>query len=139
MWVQQKMVTPSSPDPRMQSQNQMMLYMMPLMFAFFTISLPSGLSLYWVVSNLISVGIQYYVTGWGGLAGTFKRPVPPPEDKSKRRIALEAHPPSPEEPTVKKTAADADITGVEGLPGQDSIGKRLRRLFGPSNKYQPPK
>ncbi|MBI4266898.1 MAG: membrane protein insertase YidC [Chloroflexi bacterium] len=68
MWVQQKMVTPPLADPRLQSQNRMMLWMMPLMFAFFTLSFPSGLALYWVVSNIISIVIQYYMTGWGGLA-----------------------------------------------------------------------
>jgi YidC/Oxa1 family membrane protein insertase len=67
MWVQQKMVTPRTGDPRQQAQSQMMLWVMPLMFAFLTLQFPSGLALYWIVSNLISIGIQYYITGWGGL------------------------------------------------------------------------
>jgi YidC/Oxa1 family membrane protein insertase len=67
MWVQQKMVTPKGADPRQQAQSQMMLWVMPLMFAFLTLQFPSGLALYWVVSNLISIGVQYYITGWGGL------------------------------------------------------------------------
>ncbi|MBI2860957.1 MAG: membrane protein insertase YidC [Chloroflexi bacterium] len=68
MWLQQKMVTPVSADPRMQAQSRMMLWMMPLMFAFLTLQFPSGLALYWVVSNVISIFIQYRVTGWGELA-----------------------------------------------------------------------
>jgi len=67
MWIQQKMVTMPSPDPRQQQQSQMMLWMMPLIFAYFTISFASGLALYWVVSSIIRIGIQYFVTGWGGL------------------------------------------------------------------------
>jgi len=67
MWVQQKMVMTSAADPRQQAQSQMMLWMMPIMFAFLTTQFPSGLALYWVVSNIISVIIQYKVTGWGGL------------------------------------------------------------------------
>jgi YidC/Oxa1 family membrane protein insertase len=67
MWVQQKMVTTPNPDPRQQSQSQMMLWMMPLMFGFFSMQFASGLSLYWVVSSLIRIGTQYFVTGWGGL------------------------------------------------------------------------
>jgi len=67
MWVQQKMVMPAAADPRQQAQSQMMLWMMPIMFAFLTTQFPSGLALYWVVSNIISVIIQYKVTGWGGL------------------------------------------------------------------------
>ncbi len=69
-WVQQKMMTMPSADPQQQQMNQMMLVTMPLMFAFFTIQFPSGLAIYWLVSNLISVVIQYFVTGWGSLEPT---------------------------------------------------------------------
>jgi hypothetical protein len=44
-----------------------MLWVMPLMFGFFSLTLPSGLSLYWVASNIISMVMQYRVTGWGTL------------------------------------------------------------------------
>lgn len=68
MWIQQKMVTPPAADPRQQSMNSMMLLMMPLMFALFTLSFPSGLALYWVVSNVVGIVIQYFVGGgWGYL------------------------------------------------------------------------
>ena len=76
MWVQQKMVTPTVADPRQQAQSRMMLWMMPLMFAFLTLQFPSGLALYWVVSNVFSVIIQYYLTGWGGIVpAAAKKPV----------------------------------------------------------------
>jgi YidC/Oxa1 family membrane protein insertase len=67
MWVQQKQTMTSTTDPRMAQQNTMMLWMMPLMFTFLSLNFPSGLALYWVTSNLIRIGIQYRVTGWGGL------------------------------------------------------------------------
>lgn len=68
MWVQQKMVTPPPTDARQQSMTQMTTLMMPLMFAMFTLSFPSGLSLYWAVSNIIGIIIQYFVSGgWGYL------------------------------------------------------------------------
>jgi len=67
MWIQQKMMTASTPDPQQRAQSQMMLWMMPLMFAFLTMSFPSGLALYWVASNVISIVSQYFITGWGGL------------------------------------------------------------------------
>lgn len=67
MWVQQKMTTMPNADPTQQAQSQMMLWMMPMMFAFLTLSFPSGLALYWVTSNVISIVMQYFVTGWGGL------------------------------------------------------------------------
>jgi YidC/Oxa1 family membrane protein insertase len=66
MWIQQKMVTPPATDPKQQSTTQITTLMMPLMFAMFTLSFPSGLALYWVVSNIISIIIQYFVQGgWG--------------------------------------------------------------------------
>ncbi|MFC1965632.1 YidC/Oxa1 family membrane protein insertase [Chloroflexota bacterium] len=68
MWVVQKMTMSPTADPKQQAQSQMMLWMMPMMFAFLTLSFPSGLALYWVISNVISVVMQYFVTGWGGLA-----------------------------------------------------------------------
>jgi YidC/Oxa1 family membrane protein insertase len=67
MWVQQKMVTAPNPDPRQRSQSQMMLWMMPLMFAFFSLQFASGLSLYWVISSITRIAIQYFVSGWGSL------------------------------------------------------------------------
>ena len=73
MWIQQKMVTPTNTDPQQQAQSQMMLIMMPLLFAFMTFQFPSGLALYWVASNIISIVMQYYITGWGGLATWFSK------------------------------------------------------------------
>jgi len=63
--VQRMMSTPSS-DPQQSVMNQMML-MMPLMFGFFAIQVPSGLALYWVTSNLFQLVQQYFTTGWGNL------------------------------------------------------------------------
>jgi YidC/Oxa1 family membrane protein insertase len=68
MWVQQKMTTAPSADPRQQSTSSTMLLMMPLMFGMFTMMFPSGLPLFWLVSNLIGIATQYFVTGgWGYL------------------------------------------------------------------------
>jgi YidC/Oxa1 family membrane protein insertase len=56
MFVQQKM-SPTTGDPR---QEKMML-MMPVVFTFFFINFPSGLVLYWLVNNILSIGQQYYI------------------------------------------------------------------------------
>jgi YidC/Oxa1 family membrane protein insertase len=56
MFVQQKM-TPTSADPR---QEKMML-MMPVVFTVFFVNFPSGLVLYWLVNNILSIGQQYYI------------------------------------------------------------------------------
>ena len=68
MWVQQKMTQAPTVDPRQQSTSRMMLLMMPLMFGFLTLMFPSGLALYWAVSNIIGIITQYFFTGgWGYL------------------------------------------------------------------------
>ena len=80
MWVMQKMTMMPNADPKQQSTQRMMLWMMPVMFGFFSMSpgFPSGLPLYWLVSNLIGIAIQYFVTGWGGLRPSPAQPVPAP-------------------------------------------------------------
>ena len=68
MWVQQKMTQAPAVDPRQQSTSRMMLMMMPLMFGFITLMVPSGLALYWATSNIIGVVTQYFMAGgWGYL------------------------------------------------------------------------
>ena len=65
MWLQQKMTTGSQKnmDPRQAQTNQIMLWMMPIMFGFFTFQFPAGLALYILFSNIVGVVIQYYVGG----------------------------------------------------------------------------
>tara|TARA_B100000809_G_scaffold49134_2_gene44087 strand:- start:79855 stop:80736 length:882 start_codon:yes stop_codon:yes gene_type:complete len=67
MFLMQKMTTMPAMDDRQASTNKMMLWMMPIMFGFFTMQFPSGLALYWVVSNLVGIVIQGFITGWDPL------------------------------------------------------------------------
>lgn len=64
-------VKPGQQDPQTRMMTQMMFFM-PIMFAWITLGLPSGLTLYWSVSNVLSIIQQYFVTGWGGLTDWFK-------------------------------------------------------------------
>lgn len=43
------------------SQMKMMQYGMPVMFFFILYNMPSGLLVYWISSNLLTVGQQYYI------------------------------------------------------------------------------
>lgn len=81
MFFMQKMTTMPSIDSKQASTNRMMLWMMPLMFGFFTLQFPSGLALYWVASNVVGIVIQGFVTGWGPLETvfSFRRPEKPAE------------------------------------------------------------
>jgi YidC/Oxa1 family membrane protein insertase len=56
MFIQQKM-TPVAGDPR---QAKMML-IMPFIFTFMFLNLPSGLVLYWTVSNVLQIAQQWYM------------------------------------------------------------------------------
>ncbi len=55
MVIQQRM-TPSSMEPAQQK----MMMIMPVVFTFMFLSFPSGLVLYWLVNNLLSIGQQFY-------------------------------------------------------------------------------
>ncbi|HVF91514.1 MAG TPA: YidC/Oxa1 family insertase periplasmic-domain containing protein [Blastocatellia bacterium] len=53
---------PASADPAMKMQRVMMTYLMPVMLTwFFFLSSPSGLVLYWMMSNLVGVAIQLVI------------------------------------------------------------------------------
>jgi YidC/Oxa1 family membrane protein insertase len=58
----QKMTPNAGMDP---AQQRMMTIMMPLMLGFFSWSLASGLSLYWVVGNIIAIAQQYVMNRTG--------------------------------------------------------------------------
>lgn len=59
MWLQQKLMTQPSADPQQASMNQTMQLMMPLMFGYFTMQFASGLALYFVISNVIGIALQW--------------------------------------------------------------------------------
>lgn len=65
--VLQKMSQTAMPGDSQQAFTNQMMMLMPIMFTYFTLTLPSGLSLYWVTSNILQIIQQYFVTGWGGL------------------------------------------------------------------------
>lgn len=71
MLIQQKM-TPTVGDPR---QARLMMFM-PIVFTFMFLSFPSGLVLYWLVNNVLSIAQQYLIDRRAKLASA-------PEAKSK--------------------------------------------------------
>ncbi len=104
MWLQQKMVTPNTTDPAQRSQSELMLWMMPLMFGFLAMSFPAGLALYWVVSNVISIFMQYFVIGgWGGLSRSGAAATTSSVTKLSKRVARE------ESLSAQVAAPEADI------------------------------
>ncbi len=108
MWVQQKMMTPTNMDPQQRAQNEMMQWMMPLMFAFFGMSFPSGLAVYWVTSTVIRSAMQYRATGWGSLVipGITNRGDKSQEKEIKGRVIRS-------DAGSKKPESPADRTGAD--------------------------
>ena len=130
MWLSQKMVTPQTGDPKQQAQSRMMLWMMPMMFAFITMQFPSGLALYWVISNVIQIGMQYFITGgWGGLSAKAADKPTGRDKKYIKRITKVEEKPADYEATESDIGADvgADIGGAD-------VSKKSGAL---SDRYQP--
>jgi YidC/Oxa1 family membrane protein insertase len=83
-WLQQKLTAPatqtSSTDAQAAQMSQSMMVTMPLMFGFFAMQMPAGLSIYFIVSNLVGMGVQWASNRWLGDAseetssGAVKRP-----------------------------------------------------------------
>ncbi len=59
---QQKMAAPPSADPSAAAMSRQMNIMMPMMFGLFALNFASGLSIYFIVSNLIGI-VQYLLIG----------------------------------------------------------------------------
>ena len=123
MWVQQKMVTPPSADPRQKSMTSMTTMMMPLMFGFFTLSFPSGLALYWTVSNILGIIIQYFVSGgWGYL----RAPSVPKQAPDQKIPPTQKANPSEQQSKIAKQASEQSKTIKQAA----SEEKKKRGLFG---------
>lgn len=53
----------ASPDGKVKQQNsmKMMLYIFPVMTAFFTVTMPLGLGLYWIIGNVFGIFSQFII------------------------------------------------------------------------------
>ena len=130
MWVQQKMVISKTGDPKQQAQSQMMLWIMPLMFAFLTLQFPSGLALYWVISNVISIGMQYFITGgWGGLVA---QGVAKPMGRDKKYLKRITR---VEQKEADYTASESDIGVDIGADIAEADMKQTKSMT--PDRYQP--
>lgn len=128
MFVQQKMTTPPVVDERSQSMNSTMLWMMPLMFTYFAISFPSGLALYWVVSSLVSVVLQYIYVGSGGLTWRTLFSLQP-APAAKTAVSKTSPPAEKEEPEEEDEEGEAADVAPDGrrYRKRSRRGKRRRK------------
>ena len=98
-WYQQKQMTGSrgASDPQAQ-QMQMIGKIMPVMLMFFAFTFPSGVVLYWLTTNVWTIGQQ--------------------------RLMLKAAPPEPPKKTEGKEKPDASETGKNGPAGSKGRGSQ---------------
>lgn len=81
MWLQQRIsMSRSTPAASMNAQqqqmNQMMLWMMPLLFGWIVFASPAGVGLYWFASTAIGIVLHWIFVGPGDF--TWGSVVPPP-------------------------------------------------------------
>ena len=83
-----------TPDQQGNSQMKMMLYIMPIMFFFILYNVPSGLTVYWIMTNLLSLVqqliINKYLKQKRAAMAASEKPAPvtvivPPKAKKKRK------------------------------------------------------
>jgi YidC/Oxa1 family membrane protein insertase len=117
-YVQTRLSATPATTPQQQQQQQMMTWMMPLMLVWITLSLPSGVGVYWVVSNIFSVFASYAVYGrrmtWRNLLPT--------------ATATEPNKPRPKkESDVQEEEAEEVPAAPEVKEVRSAHGKRKRR------------
>jgi YidC/Oxa1 family membrane protein insertase len=79
-WYQQRQIAGRNPNAAANPQQQMIGKLVPFIFVPITLSIPAGVVIYFVVSNLVRVGQQALVTklefGEGGRQATIVQPTP---------------------------------------------------------------
>lgn len=66
--------------------NQTMQVMMPLMFGYFTTQFASGLAIYFVISNVVGIAIQWAIERWGAPAAPAVPEVPAAPATNKEKV-----------------------------------------------------
>lgn len=130
-WLQSKLMTPPVTDPKDPSAAtaRTMTTIMPLMIGLFSLSFASGLSIYWVASNIAGIA-QYVLTGQADFRRVFARqPAPAASARSGasgQSVAARAEKPARAEKAEKPEAASAPapMKKTKGLPPPQVVVKR---------------
>ena len=69
-------VNPTEQELQQQQMQRTMVFISPLMIAWFSLNVPAGLGLYWFVGNCVSIIQQSFVVGWGNLWPSRAKPLP---------------------------------------------------------------
>ena len=117
-WAQTKTTVTVAADDKAKAQQQMMAYMMPLMFAFFALSFPIGVAVYWVVNSI--VGIAFNVLTYGF-------PLLKIEPVFKARVPAPRTPATPSTAAAVSSPAAADVQTARELRTANGLGRSKRQ------------
>jgi len=108
-WYQQKQISAVSTGQQAQ-QMQMMGKIMPLLLGVFSLQLPAGVSIYWVASNLWTIGQQRFILGKTMAAA------PQPEPSGSKAPSARGGTAAKPKPSPKPNPNAAAKTPPKGLP-----------------------
>lgn len=117
-WAQTKTTVTVAADDKAKAQQQMMAYMMPLMFAFFALSFPIGVAVYWVVNSI--VGIAFNVLTYGF-------PLLKIEPVFKARVPAPRTPATPSAAAAVSSPVVADVQTARELRTANGLGRSKRQ------------
>jgi YidC/Oxa1 family membrane protein insertase len=110
MFYQQRQMQRASPPGAASQQQQTLLYLMPIMFGVIGFAFPAGLTLYWTISNVWTIGQQFVLLKAGHIG----------PEAMERRIAEQA----------KKN---------ENKPAKSGFRARMQERAAEARKTQPPR
>jgi len=130
-YVQQKLSITPNATPQQAQQQQMMTWMMPLILVWISLSLPSGVGVYWVATNIFTLFASYYVYGRRGLGSWWHvllplptpTPAPAPAARSQQQAAAEKNEQSDDDRPERVTAPASKVRAAHGK----RRGKRKNR------------
>lgn len=117
-WAQTKTTVTVVTDDKARAQQQMMAYMMPLMFAFFALSFPIGVAVYWVVNSI--VGIAFNIVTYGF-------PLLKIEPIFKARVPAPRTPATPSTALAGSSPAAVDVQTARELRTANGLGRSKRQ------------
>jgi YidC/Oxa1 family membrane protein insertase len=106
----QQMMTPATSDPQQASMQSVMKFM-PLMFGYFALVVPSGLTLYWFTSNILAMAQQYFTKT--------KATTEPTTDGAKKG--------KPAPVAIEAGGAADEVSSGESTESQDAKSKRRKK------------
>ncbi|CAN0929312.1 ALBINO3-like protein 1, chloroplastic [Linum grandiflorum] len=120
---------PQSNDPNVKN-SQAITKFLPLMIGYFSLSVPSGLSLYWFTNNVLSTLQQVWLQKLGGA----KNPVKQLNDDLIKKVKTEIEKPNFDMNSMKATTAELKSTSATTVKEEKSTpeglrpGERFKRL-----------